>query len=109
MLAPRMNMVAYVVTRSQANAPVNGRPVAPTTSSVNITANVQPADGDTLKALPEARSGEDVRRVFTATELRCSSNTYLPDVITIGGDRFEVIKVGGYPGHYEVIASRVRQ
>lgn len=108
-LAPRMNMKPYSVTRSQVNAPVNGRATAPTTSTVPITANVQPADGDTLKALPEARSSEDVRRVFTATELYLSTVGYLPDRITIGGEAFEVIKLGGFPGHYEVIVSRVRQ
>jgi hypothetical protein len=107
-LAPRMNMAAYVVTRSQVSAPVNGRPVAPTTTTVNITANVQPGDGETLKAHPEARSAEDLRRVFTATELYCSRNGYLPDVIAIGGEAFEIVKLGGFPGHYEAVASRVR-
>lgn len=107
-LAPRMNMAAYVVTRSTEVAPVNGRPSAPTTANVNITANVQPADGETLKVLPEARHGEDVRRLLTATELYCEKAGFLPDQITIGGERFEVAKVGGYPGHYEVIATKVR-
>jgi hypothetical protein len=107
-LAPRMNMAAYVVTRSLVVAPVNGRPSAPTTSSVNITANVQPADGETLKVVPEARYAEDLRVVFTSTELYCERNGYLPDIVTIAGERFEVIKVRGpCPGHYEVIVSKV--
>lgn len=106
-LAPRMNMAAYVVTRSTVVAPVDGRPSAPTTANVNITANVQPADGETLKTLPEARNAEDVRRLFTATELYNMRNGFLPDIVTIAGERFEVIKVGGWPGHYEVVVTKV--
>jgi hypothetical protein len=106
-LAPRLNMAAYVVTRSVPGAPVNGRPAAPTTSTINITANVQPMNGETLKTLPEARHTEDMRILFTATLLHASRAGYLPDKIAIGSNTFEVIQVGGWPGHYEVIATKV--
>lgn len=106
-LSPRMNMAAYTVTRSQIVAPVNGRPSAPSTSTFPIQANMQPADGDTLKTMPEARDSDDVRKLFTATLLFVTSNTYLPDIVSIGGQRFEVIKVAGWPGHYEVIVQKV--
>jgi hypothetical protein len=106
-LAPRLNLATYTVTRSLLNTPVDGRPIAPTTSTLPITANVQPADGDTLKAFPEARHVEDLRRVFTSSALKCGGDGYGADIITIAGERYEVIKAGGWPGHYEAVVSKL--
>ncbi len=115
-MKPRLNLKSYSVTRSAVNAPVNGRAVASTITTIPIKANVQPADGKTIKALPEFRQTEDIRHLFTATELYVTGRTvdgikYDADRIAIKGEVFEVFKVGEWgdgdtTGHYECLVSR---
>jgi hypothetical protein len=107
-LAPRLNLATYAVTRSQLNPPENGRPAAPSTSTLSIVANMQPANGETLKSLPEARHSEDLRVLFTSSVLKCEGDGFGADIVTIAGKRYEVISIGGpWPGHYEVVVSKV--
>lgn len=81
-------------------------------TTLTPTMSVQPMGGG-LKTLPEGRRVEDVRRIFTETQLFDGGDDYEPDVVTIGGEPFVVFDVAG-PwdldgfNHYEVLAARQR-
>lgn len=107
MLAPRMNMKAYTVTRFAAGTIVNGNYTKGASSSVPIRANVLPFTS-TTKVLPEGRHAEDTRVILTASELRVAAPGGDADIITIGGAAFEVFEVNGFPGHYEALAGKMQ-
>lgn len=93
----------YTVTRSSASAyGADGRLDAGTTSTLTVRAVVQPVTGRDLKRLPEGLRTDDVRQVFTATELKTQGAGQDPDSIAIGGEDYEVQTVerwadlGGY-------------
>ncbi len=102
---PRISVGSYAVTRTALGTTSVGRKVPGSTSSFNIDANVQPAPGKMVEALPESRRTNDVRLLFTDTELYAVMTGYEPDRITIGGVVFEVLAVRPWPRHYEVLAA----
>jgi hypothetical protein len=65
------------------------------TSTFSIAASVQPYNGGILRVLPEGLHAEDVRHVFTETELRVRPQ---PDRIAIGTDTFVAFAVEPYVG-----------
>lgn len=103
----RLNLKPYTVTRTTPAAPVNGRKVAGTTSTLPITANIQPANGEELETLPEHRRKNDVRVIYTETELFVEDATHEPDRIAIGSTVFEVFKCEPWARHFRAYASKV--
>lgn len=104
----------YTVTRTTASTYLNGRLVAGTTSQFTITASVQPVSGRDLKALPEARHGEEVRVVYTTTALNTLIPTHAADVVTLDSEPWEVFRVERWQAfgntHYRAfVARRVAQ
>lgn len=90
----------YVVTRTAAGDYAATGDYAPgSTSTLLITASVQPLDGRENVVLPEGVRVEDVRQIFTATELRVADGLVDEDVVTIpcpdGASPFHVFKVDG--------------
>lgn len=89
----------YTVTRTAASTTDgHGRIVAGATSTFTIEASIQPVTDRDLKVLPEALHAEDLRKVFTVTELRAVP----PDSITIGGEAWHVV---GRPKRWEAFGS----
>ncbi len=102
----------YVITRALASTNVMGRAVAGTATALAAVAmSVQPATGRALKLAPEGATADDVRVIYTTTQLYTLTDTYAPDRITIGGDTFVVYKVETFGilsgGHYRAYASRI--
>jgi len=91
----RLGTNTYTITRSvPTTLIVNGRPAAPTVSTLDIEANVQPTSGDDLESVPEAFRSHEMVSIWTTTELlagRPGSNE--GDVITVRGRLFRVIKL----------------
>lgn len=86
----------YTVTRTAASTDDgNGRRVAGATSTLTITASVQPYNGGILRVLPEGIHAEDVRHVFTETEIKLRPQ---PDRIALGTDTFVAFAVEPYVG-----------
>lgn len=109
----------YTVTRTAAgSSAATGNYVAGSTSTFTIVASVQPHDGRSTVVLPEGVRTEDVRQLWTATELRVTDDQVDPDRITIpsaqGNETFHVFKVEGPwtmggRTHYHVFAARRRK
>lgn len=102
----------YAVARETSQSyDANGRLINGTASSFNITASVQPVSGRDLKNLPEAQHGEEMLVVYTTTELRTRTPTTAPDIVTIRGEPWAVVKVNWWDHwgdtHYVVYVSRV--
>jgi hypothetical protein len=100
----------YVVTRTALGTTVNGQYVPGGTSTINVDASVQPVSGRALRDLPEGMRAEDVKVVYTATELFTVRATGTPDIITIAGDRYRVTKVEAFSvisDHYRVTVERL--
>jgi hypothetical protein len=103
----------YTVTRTPAGSYVNGRYTPGTPATFTITAVVEPSSGREIKVLPEGQFAEDVKVLYTATELFTMSPTSVPDTIAIGGDNYSVAKIDGpwiMPDstHYRVYVARQR-
>ncbi len=100
MQPPRLNIQTYSVLRTTTEDPIKGRRVDGSTSTFDIRANVQPANGKDLKVLPEARHADDIRVLYTGTELYTTRPGFQPDVVTIAGFLYEVFKIEAWPSHY---------
>jgi hypothetical protein len=100
----------FTITRTTAPAPVAGRQVAGVVTALLLDLSIQPATGPTLVVSADERHGDDIRRVWSETELYSIKKTgYRADKITIAGDVFEVFKVMPWPHHWECyIANLVR-
>lgn len=86
----------YTVTRIAASTHDGyGRAVAGATSTISIIASVQPYNGGILRVLPEGIHADDVRHVFTETEIKVRPR---PDAITLGSDTFVAFAVEPYVG-----------
>ncbi len=83
----------YTVTRTERGELVKGRYTAGDTSTLEIVANLQDVTGAQLRDLPEGVRTEDVRVLFTTTELIAKSDTVDPDIVTIDGEDWRVIRV----------------
>jgi len=73
-------------------------------------ASVQPVDGATLQDLPEGQRTDELRLIFTTTALKARTPTTEPDVVTIDGEPWIIIRAkrwrafGG--AHTEAYAAR---
>lgn len=109
----------YTVSRTLAGSyAATGDYVDGSVTTFPITASVQPHDGRLTVTLPEGARTEDVRQLWTATELRVTDDNVDADRITIpsaqGDEVFHVFKVEGpwtMSGrtHYHVYAARRRK
>lgn len=106
----------YAVTRTVVSTyGTDGRLVAGATSVVNITASIQPLSGRDLKALPEGRHGEDVRKMYAKVELLTQTPGNDPDLVTYKGETWEVFNVDSWEAfglgtggnHYKALIARL--
>lgn len=104
---------SYQLSRRATGSTVNGIYTPGAAAISTITASVQPVGigrrgGALAKSLPEGRSAEDVRTVYTLTELRAAP---IPDLLTIEGVLYEVFHVARWDGlgqtYYQALAGRV--
>lgn len=101
----------YTVTRrAGTGTTTNGHYTKPTTSTLSVDASVQPITGRALKDLPEGMRAEDVKVLYTATELfTVDSGHGAADVVTIAGEDYRVTKVEPFfviSDHYRVTVER---
>jgi len=82
----------YTVTRGSAGAYTDGDFVPGGISTFLIEASIQPLSGRDLQLLSEAQHGEEVRRVYTKTELRTVTDGVVPDLLDIDGEAWRVIR-----------------
>lgn len=102
----------YVVTRPGTTTMLNGRRVAPSSTTFDITASAQPASGRSIQRLPEGLRSTEAMDVYTTTELRQARPEagVEADRIAIDDGVFEVQtvmrwnKLGNF---YKVTATRV--
>lgn len=92
----------YTVARpTAATSLVEGRRVAPATTTFTVVASVQPASGRSIDRLPEGLRARESKDVWTATRLQPA----IPDVglegdrITIDGAVYEVQIVHDWEKH----------
>jgi hypothetical protein len=111
LLSPGFNTGTYSVARPAAgtlDSAGDWVPAAGTTFSID--ASVQPLSGRALKDLREGLRSEDVRWVYTNSELRALTAGAGPDVITIDGGHYRVSKVEHFrviSGHYRATVERL--
>ncbi len=108
----------YTVTRRAAGSYVDGHYVAATgTTSFTAAGSLQPlpdgsapVGGRQLMDLPEGQRGDDVRVLYTLVALH-SREVGDPDIITIDGENYVVIRVERFDAfgdtHYRCYLSRV--
>ena len=103
----------YTVTRRSAGTYVEGRYVLGSTSSFNIVASIQPllrTGGRHLRTESQGQHGEEMRVIYTKTDLLTRTSTRDPDVVTIDSEPWEVFEVQRWQAfgdaHWRVIASR---
>lgn len=104
----------YTVTRTPKGATTLGRYTAGSPSTFSIAASIQPVAGRELQALPEAQHGEEVRVIYTTTELKTRDPGFEPDTIEIDSEdwtifRFERWQAFGAANdaqHFRAFASR---
>lgn len=97
---------SYTVTRNATGTMTAGRYTAGTASTFDITASVQPTSGRDLKQLSEGQRTEEMRAVFTSTELRTT------DTISISGSTWLVQKVedlSGLGNYFKAIVGKVEK
>ncbi len=101
----------YVVTRRSASAyGTDGRLVVASTSTVSITACVQPLSGRELERLPEGLRTRELKAIYTATELKTQGSGQDPDLVSIDGDSYEVQRCDRWAelgSYWRVVASKV--
>ena len=75
-----------------------------------IYASVQPISGKELRILPEGRRETATYTLYTDTKMNEQGSAQLPDVVTIDGEIYEVIKVFPWQNtalaHYKVIVGK---
>ena len=102
----------YVVTQRAKGSHLKGRAVAGATSTLTISASVQPANGRDLQRLPEERRSVETRVIYTRTELRVGAQdaAFESDLVAIDGKNWEVQNVQDWPaavGYFRVLAQMV--
>lgn len=101
----------YTVTRrAGAGTTTNGHYTLPSSSTFSIDASVQPVTGRALKDLPEGMRADDVKLVFTGTELHTVDKSGHADEITIASEQYRVTKVEAFfviSDHYRVTVERI--
>ncbi len=107
----RFKSGTYTITRTGASTNVNGYAVSGAVTTIpDVVMSVQPADGRAMKLAPEGCTSEDVRIIYTTTQLLTLTPDNAPDRITIDGDVYVVFKVQTFGiisgGHYRAYAAR---
>ncbi len=87
----------YTVTRYEPATNLSGVVVPGDSESFTIVASVQPLTGRELKSLPEGMRTEEMRALWTPTELRTQGTDNDPDKVTIGSETWEVVRVEPWP------------
>lgn len=82
----------YTVTRPGASVFTEGRLEASDTTTLEISACVQPAEGRDLQKLPEGERAREAKLIFTETALRVRGSGHGADLVSIDGDTYEVFK-----------------
>lgn len=99
---------SYTVTRVVAGShDADGKYTAGASSTFPIVAYIEPTIGRELEDLPEGQRGNEVRTVYTETELLAAAR---PDSIAIAGEAWSVIRVERFDGlggsHFRARAAR---
>ncbi len=102
----------YTVTRTVAGTYTKGRyNDTLDTSTFTIIASIQPVTGRDLSDLPEGSNGDEVRVVWTTTELITRMPGQEPDVITLDGEPYYAYKSKRWQGlgttHWQAWVSRI--
>lgn len=88
----------YTVTRTATGMRVEGSYVPGATSTFSIDASIQPVTGRNVKGMPEGRRPEELRVVFTTTELIAGDPGHgMGDVVTYKSEAWEVITSEQHP------------
>lgn len=104
---------ALTVVRTAQGTRSNGRYTSGSTSNVSITANVQPITGRELQSLQETVHHQEIRVLFTETELfTATPGVREADKVTIGSETWIVHKVEkwsapGFGTHYRCYIAKV--
>lgn len=80
----------YTVTRRARSTYTAGRLDAPSTSALSIQAVVVPVPARELQYLPQGLQSKDTRYLFTPTQLFTTSAAQGADLVSVGGESFEV-------------------
>lgn len=103
----------YTVIRFEEGEYVNGVWQEGEASTFSIRASAQPADGQALESLPEARRNRGGYTVYTKAVLRSVEDTTNPDRIIIEGRQYEVVQSkrwnNGILTHTEAIVQQVTE
>ena len=84
---------SYAGIRTAVGGYTNGRYASGAQTALSIVASVQPATGRQKLILPEAYHSEETKVIYTTTELKTQDGSYEPDILTINGDIYSVVKV----------------
>ena len=102
----------YTVTRTVEATYTLGRKVAGSTSTLSVIASIQPVTGYDLENLPEGQHSENVRHVYTTTELKARQDGFAPDKFAIDSETWEVWRLerweDGAETHYRATISRLK-
>lgn len=89
----------------------NGNFLPPISYELIFKASVQPTPAEEMQMLEEGYRTKDSFTLYTDFELKTTKRDFLPDLVVIDGEKFEVIKVAKWQNnlipHYEVIVIRV--
>jgi len=81
----------YTVSRAvESTYGLDGILVPATSSTFKIVASIQPLSGQALRNLPQGQQGDNVRIIYTSTELKTRTDGFEPDIVTINGEPWEV-------------------
>ena len=106
--------VPLVAQRKALGSYVNGIWVEGALTPLPFTASIQPTTGEELLSLPEGRRDRKTYALFTSTKLNVARTGINPDLVTVFGEVYEVVKVDiwqnrpdifGIINHYKVIVS----
>lgn len=84
----------YAVTRATGPGEYDDRGIFTPDSdtTINVDACVVPLGGSQLQRLPEGLRSSELRQVFSAVELRSDAPGQKPDVISIDGHLWQVVR-----------------
>lgn len=98
---------SYTVTRLAAGSLVKGQYTPGAPSTFAIIAFIEPLNGRELEDVPEGQRGNEIRVLYTLTEVRAGAN---PDTVTIDGEPWTAIRAERFDGlggtHYRVRLAR---
>lgn len=101
----------YTVTRRGPGTYVGGVYQPASASTLSAFASVQPVDGRDLHPDAAAQWGEEVVVVYTETPLRTRGPAGEADLVSVGGEDYEVKRVESWTHwgatHYRAYAARI--